>query len=76
MNRPLWRRLAKLEMKLCPPYDDGCTLEELCRTIWRQDKNKFRKVHREDRLAYFTPQFEREDLESRMLKTQRGFLAG
>jgi hypothetical protein len=62
--RQIWKRLEKVETRLCPKHDNGeYTLEELCREIWRQDRNGFRKMAREGRLAYFIPQFEREDLE-------------
>jgi hypothetical protein len=61
----MWKRLEKVERQLCPRHDDGCTLEELCRAIWRRDKQRFRTMHREDRLGYFIPQFEREDFDSR-----------
>ena len=65
-TRQMWKRLAKVEELICRKRDDGqYTLEELCRAIWRQDENGYRKiVDREaSSLGFFIPQFEREDLE-------------
>ena len=62
----MWKRLAKVEELIRPKRDDGqYTLEELCRALWRQDEEGYRKmVDREcGSLRHFIPQFEREGLE-------------
>jgi hypothetical protein len=65
-TRQMWKRLEKVETRLCPKHDDGqYTLEELCRDSWRQDRAGYRKMYSRDRMGEFIPRFEREDLESR-----------
>jgi len=53
-------RLAVLE-KARPKHDQGCTLEEVCRAVWRQDQRRFREMAEHSALRLFIPQFERED---------------
>src|SRR6266702_785268 len=56
-TRQMWKRLAKVEELIRPKRDDGqYTLEELCRALWRQDENGYRKiVDREaSSLGFFT----------------------
>lgn len=57
------KRLQKLEDKLHPSHDGTFTLEELCRSMWRQDKNGFRKFAEKEREGLFLRQFEFEDAE-------------
>jgi hypothetical protein len=41
------RRLKKLETKICP-NTSGCTMEELCRLLWRQSKKEYiSKAHKD-----------------------------
>jgi hypothetical protein len=54
-------RLARLEQTLCPPNDGTFTLEELCRALWRREKQNFLKIARELHLGLLVTQFERED---------------
>jgi hypothetical protein len=58
------RRLRKMENALRPTHDGCYTLEELCRTWWRQDKVGYLENSKGSLswpLRYFIPQFERED---------------
>jgi len=58
------RRIARVEQVLCPRADCGngtYTFEELCRSVWRQDSVKFRKLAEHSMAALLIPQFERED---------------
>ena len=60
----MWKRLSKVEERVCPKRDDGqCTLEELCRAIWRRDAKRYRQMAEREcgSLRYFIRQFERED---------------
>ena len=64
-TRQLLKRIEKVHGRMFPKRDDGTlTLEELCRAIWREDENQFRKMtsSADCRLRHFIPQFEREDL--------------
>jgi hypothetical protein len=51
-------RLKKLERRLLPSEDGACTLEELCRAMWRQDKSRFREIAKGSSLTLFVRQFE------------------
>jgi hypothetical protein len=56
-------RLEKLEQRLLPSDDGACTLEELCRAMWRQDKRKLLEMAKGSSLTLFVRQFEFEDAE-------------
>jgi hypothetical protein len=46
------------------PSDVGtCTLEELCRAMWRQDKRQFLEIAKSSSLSLFARQFEIDDIE-------------
>ena len=55
----LRRRLKALER--ARPHDGTYSLEELCRVIWRHDKEEFRKLTDHSSCRLLIPQFERED---------------
>ena len=57
------KRLQKLEQPLSPSGDCSCTLEQLCRSIWRADKKRFLVLAKSTNLTYFIPQFQFEDAE-------------
>ncbi len=64
-TRQLLKRIEKVHGRMFPKRDEGAfTLEELCRTIWREDEKTFRTMTSENScsLRHFIPQFEREDL--------------
>jgi hypothetical protein len=60
----LRRRVRALE-QLHPEHDGMCTVEELCRAMWRQDKTSYlKRVEKGDwHLRKFVTQFELEDAE-------------
>jgi len=65
-------RLKALE-KALPEHDGMCALVELCRVIWRLDKEAFRKIAGHSSCRLLIPQFEREDAERRSkLRCARG----
>jgi hypothetical protein len=57
-------RLKKLEQRLLPSDDGACTLEELCRAMWRQDSNNFLRIAEDTSLRLFVRQFESDAVES------------
>ena len=57
-------RLKKLEQRLSPSDDGACTLEELCRAMWRQDKRNFKEIAKDTSLSLFVRQFEFDAVES------------
>jgi hypothetical protein len=58
----LRRRLKALE-KPFQKHHEMCTLEDLCRTIWRQDQEAFRKMAEHSTYNFFIRQFEYEEAE-------------
>jgi len=56
-------RLKKLEQRFSPSDDGTCTLEELCRAMWRQDKRQFLEIAKSSSLSLFARQFEIDDVE-------------
>ena len=69
------RRVEKLEKKASPDRARGFTMEELCRSIWRNDKRRFIVLAQGEHqnLRYLIPQFEGED--AARIKTYRAFRA-
>jgi hypothetical protein len=68
----LLNRVSKLEGLAYPQSDGTCTLEELCRSIWRKDKKRFIEISQSSSCRLFVTQFEREDAEA-AAKSDRGF---
>jgi hypothetical protein len=63
------RRLKELERMYGDPDNLGFTLEELCRLMWRTDKESFRTAANKANLGFFLRQLELEDTDRRsMLK--------
>jgi hypothetical protein len=58
-------RLRKVERKIQPRRDASFTLEELCRSMWREDKRKFLQTSSNTSIGFFARQFEIEDVERR-----------
>ena len=58
------KRVAKLEDVMHPQSDGMWTLEELCRSMWREDKKKFKEMAQNSNYQLFVYQFEREDAEA------------
>jgi len=56
-------RLKKLEQRLSPSDDGACTLEELCRAMWRRDKRDFKEIVKDTSLSLLVRQFELDALE-------------
>jgi hypothetical protein len=66
-------RLKALEKKR--PHHGTYTLEELCRVIWRHDRERFREVTAHSSCRLLIPQFEREQADRRIevhLKRTKG----
>jgi hypothetical protein len=63
--RYLGKRLSKVEKLLLPSSDGLITYVELCRSLWRADKEKYKYKRTAQgghlQHAWFIPQFERED---------------
>jgi 5-methylcytosine-specific restriction endonuclease McrBC regulatory subunit McrC len=54
------------------PQSDGLwTLEELCRSMWRNDKKGFMELARNNSYQLFVYQFQREDAETALLNGPR-----
>ena len=71
--RQMSNRLKRVQRRMFPEHDESVlTLEELCRAIWREDENTFRRMNSGDycSLRHFIPQFEREDLQERIRRAQ------
>ena len=68
------KRVAKLESLICPESDGNIsiTLEELCRLMWRRNKEHFRKIAEDSNYPFqlFVYRFQREDAEA--ASRQRG----
>jgi hypothetical protein len=56
--RSIRQRLLKVERKIGPRDDGTCTLEELCRAMWQEDKCRFREIAKGSSLTLFVRQFE------------------
>ncbi len=71
-QRTIWRRMRKLEKRFMPVSSNGFTLEELCRSVWREDQTYFREFAAESTfpISILIPQFEREDAD-RARRAQR-----
>ena len=67
----LTRRLKRLEKRLRPSAASTFTLEELCRSIWRDDQRAFRKLAGECNLGLLVRRFESEDAERRKQQSSR-----
>jgi hypothetical protein len=63
MTPKLHRRIDKLEKKHKPALENTFTLEQICRMMWRQDREGFREFARTITLPIraFIPAFERAD---------------
>jgi hypothetical protein len=62
--RQIEKRLQKLNESIRPD-DNMFTFEELCRSIWRQNKKAFRKfVDQDCRFGIYVAQFELEDADA------------
>ena len=57
-------RVAKLEEVIHPQADGTFTLEEVCRALWRQDKETFLEIAKFTTYSLLIPQFEREEAEA------------
>ena len=56
-------RLKKLEQRFLPSDDGTCTLEELCRAMWLQDKRRFLEIAKNTSFSLYARQFEYDDAE-------------
>jgi len=60
----LWIRVVRLE-RLAPQREKGHhSLEEICRSMWRQNKKHFIELAKNNSYQLFVYQFEREDAEA------------
>jgi hypothetical protein len=64
-TRQMRKRLAKVQEKVSPDHDGLYTWEELCRLVWRSNKQRFIELANKpgSMSAGFVEQFEREDAE-------------
>jgi hypothetical protein len=70
--RSIRNRLLRVEREIQPPDDVGFTLEELCRSMWREDKRKFLEMAKGTSFNLFARQFEFEDAEhDRQMRRQK-----
>ena len=60
----LSNRVLKLERLIPPERDQSYTLEEICRSMWRQNKKQFIETAKNNSYQLFVYQFEREDAEA------------
>ena len=65
-------RLLKLEQRILPADDGSCTIEQVCRELWRRDKRNFLEIAKDTLYSRFARQFEFEDLEREQRNNQRG----
>jgi len=61
--RSIRNRLLRLAQNIRPQGDESFTLEELCRSMWREDKRKFLQIAKGTSLSLFVRQFELDDVE-------------
>ena len=66
-NLKLIRRLSRLEDLTGPQSTRSMTLEELCRSMWRQHKPGFIELAKNNSYQLFVYQFEREDADAASL---------
>ena len=69
--RSIRNRLLSVERKFQPSRDTSFTLEELCRAMWRSDKQRFLERSEGTNYVLFARQFEFEDLERVRIDNQR-----
>ena len=70
-TRQILQRVVRLE-RLAPPREEGHhTLEEICRSMWRQNKNHFIEIAKNNSYQLFVYQFEREDAEAALGRRYR-----
>ena len=55
------KRVARLENLICPKSDGSTTLEELCRSMWRTDKENFIEMAKNNSYQLYVYQFQQED---------------
>ena len=65
------KRVAKLQNLLSPHSDGSSTLEELCRSMWRSNKNHFIEMAKNNSYQLFVYQFEQEDATAASIARQR-----
>jgi len=72
-TRQILKRVAKLEDLICPRSDGNTsiTLEELCRSMWRSDKQRFMEIAKNNSYQLFVYQFQREDAEATSMARRR-----
>ncbi len=61
----LARRVARLEKRDSAKQSDGCTWEEFCRRLWRDDPQRYREESRAPQnwmQRHWISQFEAEDV--------------
>jgi hypothetical protein len=63
MSRLLEKRLQRLESHLMIASGNSVSLEELCRSLWDENPDGFRRFAATAPLSYFIRQFECEDTE-------------
>jgi hypothetical protein len=67
----LSNRVLKLERLLPPTRDRTYTLEEICRSMWRQNKSHLIEIAKNNSYQLFVYQFEREDAEAAAARSGR-----
>jgi hypothetical protein len=64
-TRQTLNRIARLERLMCPQDDgDGTisfTLEQLCWSLWKDDKKQLMKMAKNSSLQHFTKQFQADE---------------
>jgi hypothetical protein len=67
----LSNRIVRLE-RLVPRQEEGhYTLEEICQSMWRQNKWHFMQISKNSSFQLFVHQFEREDAEAALGRRHR-----
>ena len=70
-NSNIKKRLHNLEQKLGPTDDGMIRLEELCRFMWRHDKNGFSELAKTRGKSFLIDRFNQEDVARRPPAHQR-----
>ena len=65
-TRQSLKRVAKLESLMRPQSHKSFTLEELCRSLWRDNKKRFIEIAESTNYCYslFVYQFQQEDADA------------
>ena len=69
--RLLLKRVVRLERLVPQEKERSYTLEQICRSMWRQNKKRFIEMAKNNSYQLFVYQFEREDAAAAACRNDR-----